>query len=569
MAIRVKGGVFNDQVLTGELTHYRVLGADFSGAYSDGTHNIPNGSGPGISYVVPAGKPIPGSAAEVILTQLEIKATVVIMNPDVSGCGLHFAIENSDNDWISALEIEFMIQSLGSSVGVDDVDCIPCNVEIVPYLLGDPCSVCSSTFLELTDTPLSYTGESGKLATVNATEDGLIFTSVTGAGLVDSVFGRIGDVTAEAGDYAAFYATTLQGIKADSALQPGQVNNVSELINDAVYLTAATGLQVGDPVSSLANDAGYLTLSNVPVNSVAGKIGVVNLEISDLIDVDTTGVVDGQILIWNATASEWQPQNNTGGGGGEANTASNLGTGTGTFAAKSGLDLQFKSLVAGPNITITADGTEITISSSGSGSSAVDSVFGRTGVVVATEGDYTIDQLGDVDTTTVAPNVGEVLEWNGTNWVPTTIAASVTQVTNINGQPTLTLVDTTRSNKILSVAEQTLIYTKNRLNDLDWIPMGNATGADSGFIADFDGTVVSVTAHCDDTNVSSKDIELYLDGVSQGVIATLSGGSNVSTQNQTLNFDFAQGQKIRVRATNGIAGRIEDTVVKLVTKWRG
>ena len=31
-----------------------------------------------------------------------------------------------------------------------------------------------------------------------------------------------------------------------------------------------------------------------------------------------------------------------------------------------------------------------------------------------------IDELDDVDTTTVIPNNEDVLEWNGTNWVPGT-----------------------------------------------------------------------------------------------------------------------------------------------------
>ena len=29
-----------------------------------------------------------------------------------------------------------------------------------------------------------------------------------------------------------------------------------------------------------------------------------------------------------------------------------------------------------------------------------------------------IDELGDVDTSTTVPNSGDLLEWNGTNWVP-------------------------------------------------------------------------------------------------------------------------------------------------------
>ena len=45
----------------------------------------------------------------------------------------------------------------------------------------------------------------------------------------------------------------------------------------------------------------------------------------------------------------------------------------------------------------------------------VTSVFGRTGAVVATEGDYTLNQLGDV--TLTSPTNGQVLKYNGTTWV--------------------------------------------------------------------------------------------------------------------------------------------------------
>ena len=46
------------------------------------------------------------------------------------------------------------------------------------------------------------------------------------------------------------------------------------------------------------------------------------------------------------------------------NTGSNLGTGQGVFSGKVGDDLQFKSLVGGSSITLTADANEITINSS-------------------------------------------------------------------------------------------------------------------------------------------------------------------------------------------------------------
>lgn len=57
----------------------------------------------------------------------------------------------------------------------------------------------------------------------------------------------------------------------------------------------------------------------------------------------------------------------SGGGGGQANTASNLGAGQGIFATKVGADLRFKSLVAGANVTVSADGNTITISATGGG----------------------------------------------------------------------------------------------------------------------------------------------------------------------------------------------------------
>jgi hypothetical protein len=52
-----------------------------------------------------------------------------------------------------------------------------------------------------------------------------------------------------------------------------------------------------------------------------------------------------------------------GSGPGEANDGANLGSGQGVFAMKSGLNLQFKSIVAGTNTTMTSDSTTITINS--------------------------------------------------------------------------------------------------------------------------------------------------------------------------------------------------------------
>lgn len=76
-----------------------------------------------------------------------------------------------------------------------------------------------------------------------------------------------------------------------------------------------------------------------------------------LVSLDTTGAVNTNVM--TMVAGSWAPA----AAGASADTASNLGAGSGVFASKVGADFQFKSLVAGANITITPAATEITIAS--------------------------------------------------------------------------------------------------------------------------------------------------------------------------------------------------------------
>lgn len=100
MPLRVNGGVYTDQTLTGSLTHYLLLGADFSNGISDKS-------------------PISGSAAEEIAKVISQKSTIAIFSP--YEIGISFALETNRSGWTeSSLEEE--IRKLGTAVGFDRVD---------------------------------------------------------------------------------------------------------------------------------------------------------------------------------------------------------------------------------------------------------------------------------------------------------------------------------------------------------------------------------------------------------------------------------------------------------------
>jgi len=74
----------------------------------------------------------------------------------------------------------------------------------------------------------------------------------------------------------------------------------------------------------------------------------------------------GTITWWDGTTN--YNLTSSGGGGGEINTASNIGGGEGLFSGKSGVDLQFKSLTStGGTVTITSTGSTVNLESSGGG----------------------------------------------------------------------------------------------------------------------------------------------------------------------------------------------------------
>jgi hypothetical protein len=90
----------------------------------------------------------------------------------------------------------------------------------------------------------------------------------------------------------------------------------------------------------------------------AEAAAVIN-ELNDIGDVDVPSPSNDQVLTFNSSTGRWEA--GAGGGVGEANTASNLGGGEGIFSQKTGVDLQFKSLLSEHHITLTSSPNSITM----------------------------------------------------------------------------------------------------------------------------------------------------------------------------------------------------------------
>lgn len=82
----------------------------------------------------------------------------------------------------------------------------------------------------------------------------------------------------------------------------------------------------------------------------------------EVTDIKATGTPDNTTVLYGNGTWATPP----GAEGGEANTASNVGTGEGqVFKQKTGVDLELKTIKAGTNIVVTNNTSDITIAAGG------------------------------------------------------------------------------------------------------------------------------------------------------------------------------------------------------------
>jgi hypothetical protein len=126
--------------------------------------------------------------------------------------------------------------------------------------------------------------------------------------------------------------------------------------------TTITNANLTGDVTSVGNAT---TLGTVPIAKGGSGATAAQAAIDALTQV--SGATTDHVLTKNSSGNAtWVAA--VGASGGEANTASNVGTGEGTiFKQKSSVDLEFKKIAQGSNITVTDSGTEITIAATSGG----------------------------------------------------------------------------------------------------------------------------------------------------------------------------------------------------------
>jgi len=172
----------------------------------------------------------------------------------------------------------------------------------------------------------------------------------------------------------------------------GIIDASTDQVTTITQIGSSAGLTVGNPLPSATDGrSGVYVVVGVPGSSISATPGV-TYDNGDL------------VLCIDRTQGWTRIDTLSSGGGGGATVLNDLQDVT-TTTPTNGQVLQFNSTL---NRWVNNSLTGVSVTS----------VFGRSGAVVAAEGDYTLNQLSDVDLVTVPPVTGYVLRFNGTAWEP-------------------------------------------------------------------------------------------------------------------------------------------------------
>src|SRR3990172_5612904 len=217
------------------------------------------------------------------------------------------------------------------------------------------------------------------------------------------------------------------------------------IVDTAGLFDLGTGLvnySVGDYVIWSGTEWTHVA-SNVPVTSVFGRIGSVIAQGGDYDAIQVDFTPFGNIAATNVQNAIVELESEKVTATRSISTGNGL-TGGGDFSIN-----RIHSVVAGQNVNVTAGGVNVSNSSE----------VVRGAIEIADVGELaagsddtraitpyklqlklgTINVIGDVDTATVIPINGQALVWNGSNWIPGTVAGLVNVINYLNDVDTVTV----------------------------------------------------------------------------------------------------------------------------------
>ena len=147
------------------------------------------------------------------------------------------------------------------------------------------------------------------------------------------------------------------------------------------HISAGAGITFSGGAISISNDAIKDTMidfgtganqintddlpegsSNIYYTDARADSRIAVASVDDLSDVDTTTSAPSanQVLTWSAMDGLWIPATPPGAAGGEANTGSNVGTGSTIFKQKVGTDFEYRSVIGTDPIVVTENADDVT-----------------------------------------------------------------------------------------------------------------------------------------------------------------------------------------------------------------
>ena len=247
-------------------------------------------------------------------------------------------------------------------------------------------------------------GQNDYVLTYNASNGLISLEEATGGGAVDSVNGQTGVVSLTFDDLSDVNSITTNDhvVSYDSA--------TSKFVGDGRLTTLYNNLKAGSS-TSITNGAGSTTSLDLSATTANLKTGVTG--------VDFTETSPGEIDFTVASGAE----------GAETEFVAMEINGTTTadtanILVKNGSNFKIESSTASANLRFTG-GTNINVSlPSSSGTLALTSELYADSDADARIAAASIDDLSDVDTSTVAPTDGQALVWDNTasKWEPGTVS---------------------------------------------------------------------------------------------------------------------------------------------------